>query len=282
MTRQRSVMIVGDGPDSLGQSSVLASLPLRFRIVSSATDADILLVTGSNDSASQAIALMTSRHCALFITSPARISTAQLDALCAAADGRPVMFGVAAASALSTAALELLDRSHANPPVIVDCVGEVRVADATLLRTNLLEQLTLLEALGGRATSLAPLVMNEAQVIASATLDNEWSGVRLAARQGIRDRITLRTVSRTLRREVTISPTHSATAAEVAVCHSNGRRESMPLFQSGYRQCWIDLHAAIEGHDISQRTAAVRRNLVLIDRLFDATRGFNANMDRMK
>jgi hypothetical protein len=264
MTRQLSVMILGDSPDSLAQSSVLATLPLRFRIVRSASDADILLVTGSYDSASQAIALMSSRHCALFIASPAQLSTPRLDALCAAAGERPVMFGVAAASALGTAALDLLDRGHATPPVIVDCAGEVRVADAALLRTSLLEQLMLLEALGGRATSLETLVMNEAQVIASATLDNGWSGVRLAARHGIRERITVRTVSRTLRREVTISPTHNATAAEVAVFDSNGRRESMPLFQSGYRQCWIDLYAAIEGHDIAQRAAAVRRNLSLI------------------
>lgn len=269
MTGQLSVLFVGDSEDFMAQSRVLATLPQRFRIVSSASDADVLVI-GNDASALQTIALMTSRNRALFIASPARLSAMRIDALSAAAGDRPVMFGVAAPSALSTGALNILDRDHATLPVIVDCFGEVRAADAMLLRASLLEQLLLLDLLGGRAKSLEALVMNQMQVIASATLDCAWSGVRVAARHGIRDCITLRTISRTLRREVTIRPTDSATSAEVVVFDSNGRRESMPLFQSGYRQCWIDLHAAIDGKDIAQHTAAARHHLALIERLFDA------------
>ncbi|MFC4311901.1 hypothetical protein ACFPN2_22660 [Steroidobacter flavus] len=266
MTPQRSVMMIGDGPDVAAQRSVLATLPLRFRLVSSVDVAEALLVSGSDAAAAQALEALNRRSRALFIASAAQLSPARIDELCQAAGDRPVMFGIASAASLSEAALQILDCNQSTSPFIVDSTGDV--GSESLLRTSLLEQLTLLETLGGRVTGLDPLVVHSTHVIAAATLEGAWRGVRLTARIGTRDGISLRTVSRAFRREIRIVPAATAKPADVAVFDAVGRREPQPLYQSGYRQCWIDLHGALEGQSIDERTGTARRHLLLLDRLF--------------
>lgn len=239
MTPALSVRVSTGSP----HRAVLATLPNRFR----ATTLDASIIVIERGGAAAAPALLAGSTAMAFLADPAAFAPDTLDALVAACGGRAMGFALQAATALSNEAVALLSEDGDDLPFIVDCVGETDGADEAALRSALLEQMMLVEAMAGPITDATLLLRDSGQIIVRLDLASGWTGVRITARQARRVRFTLHAVSPTCRRTIEILPDPQAHPARVAVHDRAGTRMAPPLFQGGYRRSWIDFHAAIRG-----------------------------------
>lgn len=261
MTTQYSVALAQDEADAGFQHIVLATLPNRFRIVSDG-DADILVISATGDLKRQLAAIGPGTR-ALFVSAPGRLSAEAFKAIRERAGGRTIGLGLVAA--FTDAAADWLRADSADSPGIVDVEAEVSSSDAGALRAALFEQLMLLDALAGRTTGLRMLTRTSGQAVAAVTLDSTWRGIRISARRNFRDRVALHTVSRSLRRQLTLTAHPHAEPAGMRICDAAGSRSPFPVYEGGQRRSWLDLHDALEGkRGFQDRLAAAARALELL------------------
>lgn len=263
MTKQYSVAFLQEDADAEVQRVILATLPNRFRVISD-HDADILIVPGTRNPESRLDAIGSNTR-GLFLSEPGRLSADEFGEIRRRAGSRPIGFGLVVATAVSDGMETYLRDDRSDSPVIVDVAAEVSSSDTDALRAAAFEQLMLLDAVAGRILGMTILARTKSQFVATVEVDSTWRGVRISVRSSFRSRLTLHTVSRSLRRQLTVTPDPHAEPSKVTIFDGTGSRSPLPVYQGGHRRSWLWLHEALSGdRGYEDRVVAVGRALNLL------------------
>lgn len=232
----KTVLILGDGPDAQLQRGVLATLPNAFRVVDG--DADIVLVSGKDGNAGEALDRATIGSRAVFVTSPSFLDDAQRARL----DNPEWTVSIALAYGASAFAADFTD---AEPAAILDFVTTVADGSTGDLREALLAQLALSRVLMGEPAEIRTL-LTSAETLVIEVSGQAGLAWRLSAHRGLRSRLTIDRVCRGVRHHVAIDPGARGRPAEVVTYNSSGTTTRWPVYQNNYRMAWSALAGIVE------------------------------------
>lgn len=253
MSAQLTVAIVGDSPDAILQRAILATLPNDFRVVDG--EADILLMSGREGNAAAVLAKVGETTRAIILTSPAGLdagSRAQL-ARIETGQGIPVQLGLAYAPWFTGEGLAF-DPALEEDVAILDLTA--LVADATMARDALLEQLHIGRTMMGSLGSPRILMDSPAAIVIEVEGGSPPVRWRMTACIGLEDSLVVERIARGRRSRVKIARDAHARPAQVGHHDASGSHLPTPVYQSGYRSGWIALYEALQGPVVPTHTLA--------------------------